>query len=125
MYPALKQDQNQLQKILQRVRTEAEEILNGLNKRAAGIKIPPLQISSELNQEGIGTEQALTEFQSKFGEYMSGSAGPNYYGFVTGGATPAAIAGDWLTSIYDQNVMGSNETIASDFEVDTLHMLRS
>src|SRR5687768_6798038 len=31
------------------------------------------------------------------------TTGPRYFGFVIGGALPATIAADWLTSLWDQN----------------------
>ncbi|MFT6753202.1 MAG: glutamate/tyrosine decarboxylase-like PLP-dependent enzyme, partial [Candidatus Azotimanducaceae bacterium] len=125
LYPHLKKDQQQFPEILEQVKQQAEQVISSLGERAAGIPQNSSGIGESDYFEGIGAIKALERFQNTFADKLSGSAGPNYFGFVTGGSTPASVAGDWLTSIYDQNVMGSNETIAADFEVMTLHMLRS
>ncbi|RME59224.1 MAG: aspartate aminotransferase family protein, partial [Caldilineae bacterium] len=67
---------------------------------------------------------ALARFLARYEPWMSGGAGPRYFGFVTGGVTPAALVGDWLTSVYDQNALGSGESIAPQLELDALALLR-
>jgi glutamate/tyrosine decarboxylase-like PLP-dependent enzyme len=54
-----------------------------------------------------------------------GSAGPRYFGFVTGGSLPAALAADWLTSAWDQNAaMAVMSPAASVIEAEVLRWVR-
>jgi len=58
------------------------------------------------------------------------SAGPRYFGFVTGGSVPAALAADWLAGAWDQNaafavmspVAAAVEETALAWLVDLLHL---
>ncbi|MGD3112454.1 pyridoxal phosphate-dependent decarboxylase family protein, partial [Streptomyces sp. YGL11-2] len=56
---------------------------------------------------------------------LSASAGPRYLGFVTGGVTPAALAGDWLTAAADQNSMSSLDATGQHLERETTGWLRT
>lgn len=58
---------------------------------------------------------------------------PRYFGFVIGGSVPAALAADWLTSVWEQNVglflgtpaASTVEEIAAEWLIDLLGLPRS
>ena len=77
-----------------------------------------------LTDEGLGGENVLGLFEKQLLPLMSNSAGPRYFGFVTGGSTPASLAGDWLASSLDQNACGSNDSAAPLIENKTIDLLR-
>ncbi|MGH2616533.1 MAG: pyridoxal phosphate-dependent decarboxylase family protein, partial [Thermomicrobiales bacterium] len=55
---------------------------------------------------GCSPDEALREWFARAEPGIVRSPGPRYFGFVTGGSTPAALAGDWLASALDQNAAG-------------------
>lgn len=56
-----------------------------------------------LPETGCAPEAAVREWFSRAEPGIVRTAGPRYFGFVMGGSTPAALAGDWLASALDQN----------------------
>ena len=78
----------------------------------------------DLPQKGMGAISVLEHFQKHYADEMANSAGPRYFGFVTGGSTPASVAGDWLVSVYDQVMSGSNDSAAHFIERQALHFLK-
>ncbi|MEU4083473.1 pyridoxal phosphate-dependent decarboxylase family protein [Streptomyces aureus] len=123
MDPALSDDLARLPELLQAARDFAVQEMGGLDRRpvAGPAKAPA---PDPLPEEGAGAEEALARFAGRWAPGFSGSAGPRYLGFVTGGATPAALTGDWLTGAYDQNVSGAAGSSASALEHETLGWLR-
>ncbi|MFE9930798.1 pyridoxal phosphate-dependent decarboxylase family protein [Streptomyces sp. NPDC005533] len=77
-----------------------------------------------LPEHGTGTDAALAAFRARWEPRLSASAGPRYLGFVTGGATPAALAGDWLTAVHDQNSNSALDGAGQDLERETVGWLR-
>lgn len=122
---SLTQDREKLSALLAETLAAAEAFLTGLDERpVAAIPNPSAPSPPILAEEGVGASQALAHLRARYEAGLSGSAGPRYFGFVTGGVTPAALMGDWLTGVYDQNALGSEESIAAQLELDTLALLR-
>ena len=121
---SLQYDHQHLHGILEAAHVAAFEFLESLSTRPAG-RSPQLLPHDVLPEEGPGALSALATFRTKYEALLSASPGPRYLGFVTGGSTPAALAGDWLASSYDQNVAGDGDSIATTVERETLGLLRA
>jgi glutamate/tyrosine decarboxylase-like PLP-dependent enzyme len=121
---SLQYDHQHLNDILEAAHSAAFEFLDSLATRPAGRTPRPLP-HDVLPEEGIGAQEALAAFRAKYEALLSASPGPRYLGFVTGGSTAAAVAGDWLVSAYDQNVGSDGDSIATTVEHETLGLLRS
>ncbi len=78
-----------------------------------------------LPEKGIGTAETLELFRNNYQQLIVASAGPRYWGFVTGGTTPAGIAGDWLTSVFDQNTQSTKGAgdVSAIIEKETIRLL--
>ena len=124
MHKFLSEDQAHIEKLLENIVVEANRFLSDLDTLPVGAVVPTDIDSINIPDEGIGAHKTLRFFKERYALWISGSAGPRYYGFVTGGVTPAALAGDWLVSVYDQNSLGSDESIAPQVELDTISLLR-
>ncbi|MDJ0630632.1 MAG: pyridoxal-dependent decarboxylase [Rhodobacter sp.] len=69
-----------------------------------------------LPEAGVGELEALETYWSSHGGQHSRSSGPRYFGFVTGGVTPAALTADILVPYLDQNVATERHSIAAYIE---------
>jgi glutamate/tyrosine decarboxylase-like PLP-dependent enzyme len=55
-----------------------------------------------LADDGLDATQVIDELVADVEGGMLGSAGGRFFGWLVGGAVPAALAADWLTSTWDQ-----------------------
>jgi glutamate/tyrosine decarboxylase-like PLP-dependent enzyme len=61
------------------------------------------QLAKPLNDEGLAPEQVVAELSSDVEGGLHTSAGGRFFGWARGGAVPASVGADWLTSVWDQN----------------------
>ena len=62
-----------------------------------------MRIARPLERRGIAPEQVIRELAADVEGGLHAIAGGRFFAWVIGGALPAALAADWLTSAWDQN----------------------
>jgi glutamate/tyrosine decarboxylase-like PLP-dependent enzyme len=124
MYLPLAHDRDHLRPLLESTLDAALRHLKALDDKPPatprGANVP-----LALPDDGMGAAAALQLFDHRYGQHMAASAGGRYWGFVTGGTTPAALMGDWLTSVYDINLADGDNSVAPAVEKEAIHLLRA
>ena len=92
---------------LSRAAAIAQAYLAGAASRPVGIPVDRdvlrERLGGALPERGEDPADVLDRLARAADPGIVGTAGPRYFGFVVGGALPAAIGADWLTSAWDQN----------------------
>ncbi len=124
MNALIKKESEEVSSLFELISTQSTAYLSELHERQTTQSQVPI-LRTKLDQSGVGTLGALMQFNERFEPLMVGSSGPRYWGFVTGGTTPAAIAGDWLSTVYDQNPQGlkGQGDISANVEIETIQLL--
>ena len=123
MHPSLQTDQESLTILLARVQRQAVDYCQNIGSKAPACDpLAPTRLT--LPTMGMGADAALSLFEQRFAAAMAANCGQRYWGFVTGGTTPAALVGDWLVSTYDTNAAARHDSAAPHIEQEALALLR-
>ncbi len=93
--------------LLERAHEVASRYLDDLATRHVGATATHAQLRQSLGgrlpQGPADPLAVLDDLVEHADPGIIASAGPRYFGFVTGGAVPVTVAADWLASTWDQN----------------------
>jgi len=82
-------------------------------------------LDEALPESGGDAAAVVDEWFTRAERGITASPGPRFFGFVTGGVTPAALAGDWLASAIDQNAgLWASSPAAAQTELAVLRWLK-
>src|SRR4051812_44966596 len=82
-------------------------------------------LGGTLPEDGDGTLAAVRTLIDAGTDAAIGSAGGRFFHFVVGGATPAALAAEWLTAALDQNTgMWAASPFGAGMEVVAIDWLK-
>jgi glutamate/tyrosine decarboxylase-like PLP-dependent enzyme len=83
------------------------EYVAGLGSRRVARPIDPDELASALDEplpeQGCDPAEAVRDWWRRAEHAVVASSGPRFFGYVIGGGTPAALAGDWLAATIDQD----------------------
>ena len=96
--------------------------LDGLPSRPVGstASLESLRVTLDrpLPAHGTDPREVIADLARHADPGVVASSSGRFFGFVVGGATPAALAADWLTSVWDQNaglyVLGPAAAVVED-----------
>ena len=121
-------EQDETLAALRQVVAAAGPYLEGLPERLVYDRAAePLlgELGGALPEEGTGTQGAVETLLRVGTATATASAGPRFFHFVIGGSTPAALAGDWVVSLLDQNAfVRASSRLADAAETVALDWLR-
>src|SRR3954447_4527691 len=100
--PALDSDTRLL---LREVAERAADWLDSLPQRPVRPALGPreLELAATLGAQPLPADEVIADLVTQSEPGLLAINSPRFFGYVMGGAHPAAVAADWLTSAWDQN----------------------